>query len=367
MRFAGLLLLLSAAASLSACADWNTGRVSSVIDAHVVRVVSQGTRDTGQPGLLGQPFQVLELELDGGLYRGDHVTLEWGGQNALNANGLLAAGDRVLVTQARGDGDSRQYAIQEVVRLPSLAPFAVILAIALVAVARWKGLASLAGLAGSIVVFLFAIVPAVQRGEDPLVATLAGAVAVLGVTVFVVHGLNKKSLAALAGTATCLLIVVVLGAVTLAVARVTGLGSEEAVFLAIGSAGRIDMHRLVLAGIVVGSLGALVDMGIGQASATFELAGAHDEMRGARLYTSALNVGRDHIGSLVNTLALAYFGGSMPLIVLLSLGNLPLSVSANSETIVGSVIAVLVASIGLVLCVPITTAVAVALVGRKPA
>ena len=363
MRVVGLVV---AVLLLSACADWNTGRVSSVIDARVVRVVSQGTRDAGQPGLLGQPYQILELQLDGGLYRGDHVTLEWGGQNALNANGLLAAGDRVLVTQNRGDGSARQYAIQEVVRLPSLAPFAVILVIALVAVARWKGLASLAGLGGSIAVFLFAIVPAVQRGEDPLAATLAGAVAVLGVTVFVVHGLNRKSLAALVGTSACLLLVVVLAALTLAVAHVTGLGSEEAVFLAIGSAGRIDMHRLVLAGIVVGSLGALVDMGIGQASATFELASAHDEMRGARLYASALNVGRDHIGSLVNTLALAYFGGSMPLIVLLSLGNVPLSVSANSETIVGSIIAVLVASIGLVLCVPITTAVAVALVGRGP-
>lgn len=364
MRLAALIV---AALALAGCADWNTGRVSSVIDAHVVRVVSQSTRSVGQPGLPGQPFQTLELELDGGLYRGDHVTLEWGGQNALNANGLLAAGDRVLVSQARGDGTARQYAIQEVVRLPSLAPFAVILAIALLAVARWKGLASLAGLAGSIAVFLFAIVPAVQRGDDPLVSTLAGAVAVLGVTVFVVHGFDRKSLAALAGTVTCLVVVVVLGAVTLAVARITGLGSEEAVFLAIGSAGRIDMHRLVLAGIVVGSLGALVDMGIGQASATFELARAHDQMRGARLYASALNVGRDHIGSLVNTLALAYFGGSMPLIVLLSLGNLPLSVSLNSETIVGSIIAVLVASLGLVLCVPITTAVAVALVGRRAA
>ena len=137
-------------------------------------------------------------------------------------------------------------------------------------------------------------------------------------------------------------------------------------FLAVGSGGTIDLHRLVLAGIVVGSLGALVDMGIGQASASFELAAAHDEMRGRRLYASALNVGRDHIGSLVNTLALAYFGGSMPLIVLLSLGNVPLALSVNSETIVISILSVLVASIGLVLCVPITTAVAVALVGRKP-
>jgi uncharacterized membrane protein len=362
------LALLLAALVLGACADWNAGQTSSVIDAHVVRVVTQGSRAAGQPGLPGQPFQVVELELDGGLYRGDHVTVEWGGRVALNANGLLAAGDRVLVSQHRGDNDARAYAIEDVIRLPSLLPFAAVLVVALVAVARWKGLASLAGLAGSIAVFLLAIVPAVQRGDDPLVATLAGALAVLVVAVFVVHGFNRKSLAALVGTAACLFIVVGLAALTLSAAHMTGFGSEEAVFLAIGSAGRIDLHRLVLAGIVVGSLGALVDMGIGQASATFELAAAHEEMRGRRLYASALNVGRDHIGSLVNTLALAYFGGAMPLIVLLSLGNLPLSLSANSETIVGSIIAVLVASIGLVLCVPITTAIAVVLAdARRPA
>ena len=359
-----LVVLALLSLLLGACADWNTGQASSVIDAHVVRVVSQGTRAAGEPGLPGQPFQTVEIQLDGSLYRGDHVTLEWGGRVALNSNGLLHAGDHVLVSQSRGDNDTRQYAIEDVVRLPSLLPFVVVLVVALVAVARWKGLASLAGLAGSIAVFLLAIVPAVQRGDDPLVATLAGALAVLVVAVFVVHGFNRKSVAALVGTVACLLIVVVLAALALTAAHMTGYGSEEAVFLAVGSAGRIDLHRLVLAGIVVGSLGALVDMGVGQASATFELAAAHEEMRGPRLYASALNVGRDHIGSLVNTLALAYFGGAMPLIVLLSLGNLPLTLSANGETIVGSIIAVLVASIGLVLCVPITTAAAVALAGR---
>ena len=361
------IALLVAAIVLGACADWNTGQASNVIDAHVVRVVSEGTRAAGQPGLPGQPFQTVEIELDGGLYRGDRVTLEWGGRVALNANGLLKAGDNVLVSQRRGDNDTRQYAIEDIVRLPSLLPFVAALVVALVAVARWKGLASLAGLAGSVAVFLLAIVPAVQRGDDPLIATLVGALAVLVVAVFVVHGFNRKSVAALVGTTVCLLVVVALAALALSAARITGFGSEEAVFLAVGSAGRIDLHRLVLAGIVVGSLGALVDMGIGQASATFELAAAHAEMRGPRLYASALNVGRDHIGSLVNTLALAYFGGAMPLIVLLSLGVLPLSLSANSETIVGSMIAVLVASIGLVLCVPITTAIAVVLADRRRA
>ena len=133
----------------------------------------------------------------------------------------------------------------------------------------------------------------------------------------------------------------------------------------VGTAGKVDMPRLVLAGVVVGSLGALVDMAVGQASTVFELSATSD-VHGRALYLSALNVGRDHIGSLVNTLALAYFGGALPLIVLVSLGFQPLSVSINSEEITQSVMAVLIASIGLVLCVPLTTAIATYLADRSP-
>ena len=358
------VLLLLSVVLLSGCTGLYTGRTGTVVDAHVVRVVEQGTRGAGAPGLSGQPFQKLEIQLDGGLYRGDVVTLEWGGRNALNAQGLLAPGNAVLVSQRR-DGDVRQYAIEEVVRLPSLLPLAALLLVLLLVVARWKGIAALVGLAMSVAVFLLAIVPAVQRGEDPLVSTLIGSLAVVGVAVFVVHGPNRKSLAALVGTAVSLGAVLMLSAGTLVLAHITGLGSEEAVFLAVGSGGTIDLHRLVLAGIVVGSLGALVDMGIGQASATMELAAADPTFEGRRLYASALNVGRDHIGSLVNTLALAYFGGALPSIVLLSLGNAPLILALNGETITGSLIAILVASVGLVVSVPVTTAVAVALAPRR--
>src|SRR5258708_33833882 len=96
-----VLLLVLAAAALAGCSDWNTGKASSVIDAHVVRVVSQGTRAAGQPGLAGQPFQVGEVQLDGSLYRGRHVTLGWGGRVALSSNGLLSPAERVLLRQPR--------------------------------------------------------------------------------------------------------------------------------------------------------------------------------------------------------------------------------------------------------------------------
>ena len=341
----------------------NTGASGSVVDAHVTRVIETGERRV--PGVeKGQLFQRLEVELDSSLYRGEKETIEWGGRRALNPGGFLRTGDRVLLAVSR-DGDQRTYAIAEVVRLPALVPFAVLLVVTLLGIARLAGLAALGGLAASVGVFLLAIVPAVQRGDDPLLATVVGSAAVLTVAVFVVHGGGRKSISALLGTFIGLVAVGGLGALALSAARITGFSSEEAIFLSVATDQRIDIARLALAGAIVGSLGALVDMSVGQASTTFELAAADIDLRGQALYASALRVGRDHIGSLINTLALAYFGGALPLILLLSLGFQPLSVALNSEEIVLSMATVLIASIGLVLCVPVTTAIAVALAGRS--
>lgn len=353
------LALALACALIVACGDANAGASGTVVDGHVLRVLETGERRIPDAPR-GQLFQRLEVELDSSLYRGEKVTLEWGGRRALNANGLLRPGDRVLLGQSR-EGDQRRYAISEVVRVPSLAPFAVLLVITLLGVARLAGLAALGGLAASVAVFLLAIVPALQRGDDPLIATVVGSVAVLVGAVFVVHGFGRKSVAALLGTFAGLVAVGGLGALALSAARMTGFASEEAIFLSVATDSRIDIARLALAGVIVGSLGALVDMSVGQASATFELAAADPDLRGQPLYVSALRVGRDHIGSLINTLALAYFGGALPLVLLLSLGFQPLSVAINSEEMTISIVTVLVASVGLVLCVPVTTAIAVAL------
>ena len=352
--------LVALALTLLSCGDPYSGRSGSVIDAHVTRVLDTSARPV--PGSEPQLLQRVEVELDGSLYRGDRVEVGWGGRSPINANGLLRDGDRVLVSARRADDGGRLYAIEEIVRLPSLLPLGALLAVALLVVARLKGLASLAGLVASVAVFLFVVVPEIQIGADPIVATVLGTAGVLAIAVYVVHGFNRKSTAALVGTAVGLVVVTLVASVALGAARITGLGSEEAVFLAVGTRFRVDMPRLVLAGVMVASLGALVDMAVGQASTTFELARIDPDLRGRALYASALNVGRDHIGSLVNTLALAYLGGALPLVVLLSLGNAPIIVAANGETIVTSVLAVIVASVGLVACVPVTTAVAVAFV-----
>ncbi len=354
-----LLVVLAAA-----CGPLVDGGRADVVAGHVVAVLETGNR-APVGNAMPQPFQRVQVQLDESLYRGEVVDLQWGGRRALDENGFLHPGDRVLLGVTR-DGSDRTYSILEIVRLPALIPLAVALFLALLVVARLKGLAALAGLASSIAVFLLAIVPALQRGDDPLVATLLGSLGVIAVSVFVVHGLNRKSLAALCGTMAGLGVVTAVGAIALASARMTGFGTEDQVFLAVGTDGRIDMPRLALAAVMVGSLGAIVDMSVGQSSAVSELAAVDETLRGRRLYASALNVGRDHVGSLVNTLALAYFGGALPLVLLISLGYQPLSLALNSEEIVASLIAILAASLGLVLCVPLTTAVAVMFAGARP-
>src|SRR5207247_10815441 len=107
-------------------------------------------------------------------------------------------------------------------------------------------------------------------------------IGVLVVAVFVVHGFNWKSVAALLGTLGTLVLVLVLAAVAVSIARITGLGTEDAIFVFVGTGGKVDMPRLVLAGIVVGSLGALVDMADGPASRGVGLSAAR-EVGGRRL------------------------------------------------------------------------------------
>ena len=359
------LLIVVAVLLCAACGPLVEGGTSDVVAGHVTEVLQVGDRVPVGSGMAA-PYQQLRVQLDESLYRGETVELEWGGRRALDANGFLRPGDRVLLSVTR-DGNTRTYAILEVVRLPALVPVAAVLVVALLLVARLRGFAALAGLAASVAVFLLAVVPALRRGDDPLLATLAGSLGVIVVSVFVVHGFNRKSLAALCGTMAGLGIVTAAGAFALATARMTGLGTEDQVFLAVGTDGRIDMPRLALAAVMVGSLGAIVDMSVGQASAAAELALADAGLRGRRLFAATSNVGRDHVGSLVNTLALAYFGGALPLVLLISLNYQPLAVAINSEEIVASMIALLAAALGLVLCVPVTTAIAVMFVGRERA
>jgi uncharacterized membrane protein len=155
------------------------------------------------------------------------------------------------------------------------------------------------------------------------------------------------------GTFLALALTMALSFVVAWFARFSGFASEESLYLALLDG--VQVSGLVLAGTVLGAIGALDDVTVTQVSAVFEIGQANPGMSEHDLYRAGLRVGRDHIASTVNTLLLAYAGAAMPLLLLLSLSELPLTAIANSEVVAIEIVRTLVGSIGLVASVPITT------------
>ena len=169
---------------------------------------------------------------------------------------------------------------------------------------------------------------------------------------------SPKTHAAVLGLAVCLVITWILAALFVSWASISGFGGEEGMFLAVAVQSTIDMRGLVLGGIILGTLGVLDDITVGQASAIFELHAASPGLSQLELFKHGMAIGRDHIASMVNTLLLAYVGAALPLFLLLMLYQEPLGFLLNRERLVQEIIRTLVGSLGLMLAVPVTSLIA---------
>jgi uncharacterized membrane protein len=214
-------------------------------------------------------------------------------------------------------------------------------------------LAALAGLVLSVAVLLAYIVPAVLSGRSPEMVALTGGVLIAVMALYLAHGIKSMTHVAAVGTLLSLGLTVVLAAVVTGLADFSGLVSEEASFLMV--IGDFDLRGLLLAGIVLGALGALDDVTVTQASAVWEIAAANEGLDRHQLFAAGLRVGRDHVASSVNTLLLAYAGAAMPLLLLFGLSGQRLGIVANSEVVAVEIVRTLVGSVGLVAAVPVTT------------
>ncbi len=209
------------------------------------------------------------------------------------------------------------------------------------------------------------MVPAILDGPSPPGVALVGSLAIMLVTLVVTHGFGPKMLAASLGTASALVLTLGLGSLFIGGAHLTGLSSDEAIFLR-ASVGNISITGLLLAGMVIGALGVLDDLTVTQASTVLALRRANPSLGFRRLFASAIAVGHDHIAATVNTLVLAYAGAALPVLLIFSLGGTSFGDALNSESVATEVVATLVGSIGLIAAVPLTTALAALLAVRLP-
>ena len=263
-------------------------------------------------------------------------------------------GDRVELYVSPGPDGRPVYVVTDWVRRPALAYLVALFALASFAVAGFKGLRAIASTAASLAIVVSFIVPQILAGTNPVLVSLVGVGGILILAIYFVHGVNWSTSAALVGTVLAVIVTMLLALVFTDLARLTGLGTEDAIFL-LSAAPQVALKGLLLAGLLIGALGALTDITIVQASVVRELAHTDPSLSLGELYGRAMNVGRDHVGSLVNTLVLAYTGASLSLLLLLNVGEFGFERALNLELVAGEVVHTLVGSIGLVLAVPITT------------
>lgn len=284
----------------------------------------------------------------------------------------IASGDPVRVTDNQlppeaviGGVPADAYSFADFERRTPLLALTAVFAVLVLIAARWRGLRALAGLGASLAVIVLFVVPAIVEGSSPVLVATVGCLAILLVTIPLTHGITPVGVAAALATAGALLLTLLLAEIATATIHITGFGTDEAAYLQASLDG-VSIRGLLLAGIVIATLGVLDDLTITQASTVAALRRADPDMGARRLTLEALRVGRDHVVAVVNTLVLAYAGASLPVLIVFSLADTSVSDAVNTEAVASEAVATLVGSIGLIAAVPLVTGLAAVLASSVP-
>jgi uncharacterized membrane protein len=301
--------------------------------------------------------ETSQVRLTSGRFNGNLASVD---TNTGAGSAVLHTGDHVVLGTTTGPA-GQIYEFFDYQRHRSLLVLGLVFALVVVAVARWRGLGAIAGLAITWAVLARFAFPALLEGRDALGVALVASALVICVVLFVAHGVNARTATAVLGTLASLGLVGALGVLAVRTTHLTGVGSEDVTFLQTAVA-RIHLDGLLLAGMIIGSLGVLNDVTVTQASAVWEIHDANPTRAAVDVYRAGMRVGRDHIASTIYTLILAYAGAALPLLLLFDLGGRGFTNVITSETIAEEVVRTLVGSIGLVASVPLTTALATLIV-----
>ncbi|MEX2340760.1 MAG: YibE/F family protein, partial [Candidatus Paceibacterota bacterium] len=324
--------------------------VQAIVKAEIIEIVSEREEIiTGTDAIAN--VQTVRARLKEGENAGDTVLFE---SDLLQ----LKEGDSVYLTHVRDINGQEIYILKDVDRGGGLAFLFIIFVVLLLLFAGWQGARALGSLMLSILGIVFVLLPALLAGYDPILMSLLISGVILALALFGTHGFTAIASIAYFGTVSAVLITSGLAWWFVSALRLSGYGSDASVYLNFATRGELDLSGLLLGSIIIGVLGVLDDISITQASVVRQLRIANASLAAVELYRRAIKVGRDHVGSLVNTLALAYVGAALPLVLLFSTSEAPLYFTLNQEVIAAELARILIGSIGLILAVPLTTIIA---------
>lgn len=332
--------------------------------ADVVKIIKQGEEEVAGTKSL---YQIVQVKILDGKDKGELITIDNGKVSIITNGQEVQTGDTVVLqkTQTISNGKPRYY-LYDKYRLTNIIYAALVFFFLVLIVAGWKGLGSVLGLSISLAVIIFYMIPRILSGASPLQVSLIASLIILLVTTYLAHGISKQTTVALFSTFLSLMLTIWIASFFVASTQLTGMTSETSDLL-LGPTSHINLRGLLLAGIIIGTLGALNDITTTQSATIFSIA-KHDPMSNfQKLFTTGFSVGKEHIVSMVNTLVLAYAGASLALLLFFVLNpqKVPYWVIINNEDISDEIIRTLAGSIGLILVVPIVTILAAIVCDKK--
>ena len=271
-----------------------------------------------------------------------------------SSTGQFEEGDEIYVNAAEATDGTVTYSFSDFQRETPLLLLAGMFVVAVLLLARWKGLGAIGGLVASLLVLIVFMLPSLLRGNNAVAVALVGSSVIAFIALYLAHGVNISTTVALLSTFVSLCVIGLLSWIFVAASNFTGF-TEDSSFVLSALGVQVDARGLLLAGIVIGSLGVLDDVTVTQVSAVWELRQLQPSATRGEIYRSAVNIGRDHISSTVNTLFLTYAGAALPLMLLFAVAGQSVGAVSTSEVVATEIVRALVGSIGLVASVPIST------------
>lgn len=347
-----LALLIYAASQRQPAKNANTiGYSSDTVKARVLSIVEEGTVPAEGED---QPYQVVDLLILEGDYEGEQFKIDYGRQHVLARNDLLATGQEILVSVSEIPDGSVFVDFVDHIRLLPILLLTLVFVVVCVSVSGWKGISSLIGIGISIVVIIYYIIPQILNGQNPILISLLGSLLFLTITQYLVYGWTLKTHISLAAILISIVFTGLMAVISVEFTRLNGMGEESAMFL-MQQNDQMNLKNLLIAGMIIGALGILDDLVLGQTSTVIEMYRANPDMTLRERYIRSMNVGKDHIAATVNTLVLAYLGASLSLFLMFSTSDVRIGNLINMNYMAEEIVRTLVGTIGLFMAVPITT------------
>lgn len=332
------------------------GLVERYYKAQVSNIETDHTADEAQNDNI-----IVTLDVRNGDKQGQQVTALWSGDIAQSRGFDVAKGDNLIVSCTTYEGQEN-CVIVERQRTAALIWLGVLFLAAVWGVTKKQGVKAVIAMGIGLAVILFVIVPLILKGVSPFLVTMVGGLVILVPSIYLSHGFTTKSHIALVSIVLAAVVIAVLSLIFSNAMQLTGYVSEESNYIDAA----INLRAILLSGILLGALGVIDDIAVTQVAIVNELHHSNSRLSAFALFKRGIQVGKDHIGSVINTLFLAYAGVSLPLIILTQQNQLPFFVAINQEVVATEIMRTLVGTIGLILVVPLTTYIAAELITRYP-